>query len=138
MSVEIVNSKPYRPVELFHVLTPQVPARYGYDRWAFGCLVFDMMQIHPRLTNSSGQQLRLFSKCDMSRDQRQVMAIRDSRLCEFTDKSMRELIIAAQDVLSRRGLASASVTLAEHCRWCVDASMASVCRSSSTSVELAK
>ena len=88
--------------------------------------------------NSSGQQLRLFSKCDMSRDQRQVLQIRDARLGEFTDQSMRELIVATQDVLSKRGLASASVTLAEHCRGCVDASVASLRPSTSTSVELAK
>jgi len=113
------------------VLTPKVPARYGYDRWAYGCIVFDVMQIHPRLLDAAGQQLRLFSKCDMSRGRRQTFAVRDSRLLDFTDQTISDLVLAAQDVYSKRGLASASVTLSEHCRSCVEASVAN--RSASAS-----
>ena len=93
---DCVNSAPYRPVGLFHTEASEVPVGFCFDLWAFGCVIFDVLQSHPRLRNAKGRCLRLFSGVVMCRMERQVLSTRNSRLVLHLKKEATLLVVSLQ------------------------------------------
>ena len=63
---DMVNATIYRPLHLFHAASSVVSVCYSFDLWAFGCIVFDVMQRHPRWRSEDGRVARLFSGVRMN------------------------------------------------------------------------
>ena len=60
----------------------EVHVLYGFDTWAFGCIVFDVLQQHPRLRSVEDKVMRLFSCVNMKLDCAQVLSVRNYRLTQ--------------------------------------------------------
>jgi serine/threonine protein kinase len=94
-----VNSEPYRPVELFHMGNSRVHALCRYDVWAYGCMVFDIAQVHPGLRDEDGGIQRLFGQVDMKCDAPTVYCIRNYRITTYGHMSVQDLILLAQPLM---------------------------------------
>ena len=114
LTADLVNSAPYRPVELFHMGSSRVPSRCRYDVWAYGCMVFDIAQQHPGLRDEAGVIQRLFGQVDMRCDAQRVYCIRNYRIKTYGHMSVQNLILLAQPVgMNGRDQLSASSLVIE-------------------------
>ena len=93
---DMVNSELYRPLYLFHSAGAEVRARFSFDLWAFGCVVFDVLQAHPRLRSSQGRFLRLFSGVTLKGDYEYVLRVRNYRLVEKLAKDAVAVVVRFQ------------------------------------------
>ena len=91
-----VNSTIYRPLDLFHNAGCEVPAQYRFDMWAFGCIVFDVCQSHPRLRSSDGRALRLFEGVNMKATIMQAFRVRNYRLTKHMEKDVVVVVVRFQ------------------------------------------
>ena len=83
-----VNATIYRPLDLFHNAGCEVPVHYRFDLWAFGCIVFDVCQTHPRLRSSAGRALRLFEGVNMKAEIMDAFRVRNYRLTKHLEKDV--------------------------------------------------
>jgi len=61
-TADAINALEYRPFDLFNLAGRSAVAVHPrHDMWAFGCLVFDVVQNNPRLRERAGAPLRLMS-----------------------------------------------------------------------------
>jgi hypothetical protein len=103
LTADLVNSEPYRPVELFHIGSSRVSLRCRYDVWAYGCMVFDIAQQHPGLRNDDGVRQRLFGQVDMRCNAQRVYSIRNYRIKTYAHPAVQNLIVLAQPVGLKKG-----------------------------------
>jgi hypothetical protein len=103
LTADLVNSAPYRPVELFHMGSSRVSLRCRYDVWAYGCMVFDIAQQQPGLANADGVVQRLFWQVDMRCNAQRVYSIRNYRIKTFAHLAVQNLILLAQPVGLKKG-----------------------------------
>ena len=103
LTADLVNSAPYRPVELFHMGSSRVPSRCRYDVWAYGCMVFDIAQQHPGLRDADGVMQRLFGQVDMRCNAQRVYSIRNYRIKTYAHLTVQNLILLAQPVGLKKG-----------------------------------
>ena len=92
----MVNSSAYRPVHLFHQGGGQVSVQYSFDLWAFGCLLFEVLQQHPRLRSADQRLLRLFGGVKMTMDYMLVLRVRNYRLSKFLEQRVLALVVRCQ------------------------------------------
>ena len=93
---DMVNTSTYRPLHLYHAAASEVNVQYTFDLWAFGCVVFDVLQRHPRWRSRDGRLLRLFSEVNMGGDYIGVLRIRNYRLSKMIDKVAVTLVVRLQ------------------------------------------
>ena len=91
-----VNTAVYRPLHLFHAAGALVSAQFSFDVWALGCIVFDVMQQHPRLRNTQGRVLRLFSGINMAGEYQYVLRARNYRLAKKMPKDSVAVVVRFQ------------------------------------------
>jgi hypothetical protein len=103
LTANLVNSEPYRPVELFQMGSSRVPFRCRYDVWAYGCMVFDIAQQHPGLRDDDGVIQRLFGQLDMRCSTQTVLSIRNYRVKTYGHMAVQNLILLAQPVGLKKG-----------------------------------
>ena len=92
----MVNATIYRPLHLFHAAGSEVSVCYSFDLWAFGCIVFDVMQRHPRWRSEDGRVARLFSGARMNGVYDYVLRVRNYRLAKMLEKDVYALVIRCQ------------------------------------------
>ena len=93
---DMVNATIYRPLHLFHAASSVVSVCYSFDLWAFGCIVFDVMQRHPRWRSEDGRVARLFSGVRMNGVYDYVLRVRNYRLAKMLEKDAATLVIRCQ------------------------------------------
>ena len=93
---DMVNTSIYRPLHLYHAAGSEVNVQYTFDLWAFGCVVFDVLQRHPRWRSRDGRLLRLFSEVNMEGDYSGVLRIRNYRLTRMLDMVVVMLVVRLQ------------------------------------------
>ena len=93
---DMVNATIYRPLHLFHAAGSEVSVRYSFDLWAFGCIVFDVMQRHPRWRSADGRAARLFSGVRMDGEYDYVLRVRNYRLVKMLEKDVAAFVIRCQ------------------------------------------
>ena len=96
IAADMVNATVYRPLHLFHAAGSKVSVCYSFDVWAFGCIVFDAMQRHPRRRSANGQVARLFSGVRMSDEYDYVLRVRNYRLVNMLEKDVAALVVRCQ------------------------------------------
>ena len=96
VAADMVNAAIYRPLHLFYAAGAEVGAHYSFDLWAFGCIVFDVLQKHPRWRSEDGRATRLFSGVRMNVDFITVLHGRDYRLVKHVEKDVLALIVRLQ------------------------------------------
>ena len=96
IAADMVNASLYRPLHLFHAAGSEVRVCYGFDVWAFGCIVFDVMQRHPRWRSDCGKEGRLFSGVRMTDAYDLVLRVRNYRLVKILDKDVAALVVRCQ------------------------------------------
>lgn len=105
-----INASEYRPFDLIDCGGCEVRVHPRHDMWAFGCLLFDLMQGNPRLRNGpGGAALRLMSGVDLRRGELISDArwrLRDIRL-RYVDKQCAAVI---RQVQPRRQLGQRAAT----------------------------
>ena len=114
MRADLVNTEVYRPLRLFHSARSLVRAQFGFDRWAFGCVVFDVAQGSIRFRSRSGKALRLFSGLPLSDDMKMVLRARNQRLLRFVSPPVVSVVLQCQpeNAEMRGSQASAELVLA--------------------------
>lgn len=91
-----VNSPQYRPFELLQY-NSRVPLTSRFDVWAFGCLIFDVAQVHPRQRGQPMRLFRLMGGIDLDHCSQNVLwSSRNSRINAYARKGVRSLIAALQ------------------------------------------
>ena len=93
---DLVNATLYRPLHLFHAAGSEVSVCYTFDVWAFGCIVFDVMQGHPRSRSANGKAVRLFSGVCMEDEYDYVLRVRNYRLVQMVEKEVATLVTRCQ------------------------------------------
>ena len=93
---DMVNSELYRPLYLFHTACAEVRVRFSFDLWAFGCVIFDVLQAHPRLRSSQGRFLRLFSGVQVKGDFHCALRVRNYRLVNKLAKAVVAAVVRFQ------------------------------------------
>ena len=96
IAADMVNTKVYRPLHLFYAARSEVNVRYTFDLWVLGCIVFDVLQNHPRWRSSDGRLLRLFEQVDMKTDYSCAVRVRNLRLVRMLDKEVVMLVVRLQ------------------------------------------
>ena len=71
-------------------------AQFSFDVWALGCIVFDVMHQHPRLRNTQGRVLRLFSGINMAGEYQYVLRARNYRLAKKMPKDSVAVVVRFQ------------------------------------------
>ena len=61
----MIQSEVYRPWDLFHAAQSLVRLRPRHDVWAFGCLAYEVAQMHPGIWREGRAPSRLFSGVNM-------------------------------------------------------------------------
>jgi hypothetical protein len=116
LRADLVNTEVYRPLHLFHSARSLVRAQFGFDRWAFGCVVFDVAQgsIRFQKKKRSGKALRLFSGLPLSDDMKMVLRARNQRLLRFVSPPVVSVVLQCQpeNAEMRGSQASAELVLA--------------------------
>ena len=92
----MVNATIYRPLHLFHAAGSEVSVCYSFDVWAFGCIVFDVLQEHPRSRSAVAKVARLFSGVRMNDEYDYVLRVRNYRLVQMLEKEVATLVIRCQ------------------------------------------
>ena len=93
---DMVNATIYRPLHLFHAAGSEVSVCFSFDLWAFGCIVFDVMQRHPRWRSADGRVARLFSGVKLNGEYDYVLRVRNYRLIKMLEKDVAALVIRCQ------------------------------------------
>ena len=70
--------------------------QYSFDVWAFGCVVFDVMQTHPRWRSTDGRAARLFSGVKMRDEYDYIVRVRNYRLAKMLEKDVVALVVRRQ------------------------------------------
>ena len=96
IAADMVNATVYRPLHLFHAVGSEVSVCYSFDVWAFGCIVFDVMQGHPRWRRADGKVARLFSGVRMNDEYDYVLRVRNYRLAKMLEKDVAALVVRCQ------------------------------------------
>ena len=96
MAADLVNTETYRPLHLFREARSEVRVQYSFDCWAFGCIVFDVLQRRPPSRGSDGRLLRLFHHVDMKSDQEAALKVRNYRLTKMLDRGVVMLVVRLQ------------------------------------------
>ena len=96
MAADLVNTEAYRPLHLFREARREGRVQYSFDCWAFGCVVFDVLQRHPRSRGSDGRLLRLFHHVDMKSDLQAALRLRNYRLAKMLDRDVVVLVVRLQ------------------------------------------
>ena len=91
-----VNSELYRPLPIRNKSSVRVPVRYHFDRWAMGCMVFDMFQVSPPRLSSTGTRLRLFDGISSKLDLPTAWRHRNFVLKKFALPEVIAFIVACQ------------------------------------------
>ena len=91
-----VNSELYRPLQIRNKSSMRVPVRYHFDRWAMGCMVFDMFQVSPPRLSSTGTRLRLFDGISSKLDLPTAWRHRNFVLQKFALPEVIAFIVASQ------------------------------------------
>ena len=61
----MIQTEVYRPWDLFHAAQSLVRLRPRHDVWAFGCLVYEVAQLHPGIWREGRAPAHLFSGVNM-------------------------------------------------------------------------
>ena len=93
---DMVNATIYRPLHLFHAAGSEVSVCHSFDVWAFGCIVFDVLQEHPRSRSAVAKVARLFSGVRMNDEYDYVLRVRNYRLVQMLEKEVATLVIRCQ------------------------------------------
>ena len=93
---DMFTSMVYRPLHLRRSGAMLVPVRYYFDRWAFGRVLFDLLQSPRRLRSSSGRPLRLCEAMSESYDQQALFRLRNRRLQQFALPRVGPVILECQ------------------------------------------
>ena len=96
VQADIVNTEVYRPLHLFHCAGSLVRAHAAFDRWAFGCIVFDVAQGPERFRSRTGKPLRLFSGLPMREDMAMLRRARNQRLQRYVAERAVPLVLQCQ------------------------------------------
>ena len=100
---DMVNAVVYRPLHLWYAAGSMVYAKYNFDLWAFGGIVFDVMQRHPRLRSQGGNALRLLSGVPMKQPYMDVLRVRNYRLTKQLEEDQVAVVVRLQPYQSARG-----------------------------------
>ena len=92
----LVNSSAYRPLQLFYMVGSEVAASYSFDKWAFGCVVFDVLQQHPRLRSRDDRALRLFEGVNKKSGLMEGIRVRNYRLTKHLEKVVVAVVVRFQ------------------------------------------
>ena len=93
---DLVNTAAYRPLHLFHNRGSLVRAQFGFDRWAFGCVIFDVAQGLARFRSRTGKALRLFSGLILDENMAGLLRARNHRLLRYLAASVIPLVLNCQ------------------------------------------
>jgi hypothetical protein len=93
---DLVNTAVYRPLQLFQHRGSLVKAQFGFDRWAFGCVIFDVAQGPARFRSRTGKALRLFSGLSLVENKAGVLLARNHRLLKYLAASVIPLVLQCQ------------------------------------------
>jgi len=96
VNASVVNTEVYRPLQLFHCAGSLVRAVPAFDRWAFGCIVFDVAQGPERLCSRTGKPLRLFSALPLRDDVTMLRRARNLRLQRYLAARAAALVLHCQ------------------------------------------
>ena len=96
IAANMVNTSVYRPLHLFYTGGGEVSVRYSFDLWAFGCVVFDVLQQHPRWRSADGRVRRLFSGVKMDHDYNGVLRLRNYRLVQMLARDVVARVVRFQ------------------------------------------
>jgi len=89
-----VNSPEYRPFELFRCYDSLVAVRPRFDIWSFGCLVFDVANVHPR---QRGRAPRMMTGAALDGGNVHSLTLaRNGRVAQYARVCVRPLILALQ------------------------------------------
>ena len=101
----LVNADVYRPLHLWYAAGSLISVQCSFDLWAFGCIVFDVLQRHPRLRNQDGHALRLFSGVKRKGRYADVLRVRNYRLVNRLDEDVVAVVVRFQPdwVMGRGG-----------------------------------
>ena len=90
---DAVNATVYRPLDLFHSAGSEVPVQYRFDVWAFGCVMFDLLQPHPRLRSREGRALRLIEGVNLKAEMMDAFRIHNYRLVKHVEKDVVAVVV---------------------------------------------
>jgi len=96
VQADVVNTEVYRPLQLFHCAGSLVRAVPAFDRWAFGCMVFDVAQGPERFRSRTGKPLRLFSALPLRDDMTMLRRARNLRLQRYLAARAAALVLQCQ------------------------------------------
>jgi serine/threonine protein kinase len=92
-----VNTATYRPFELFRLFESRVLVVSRFDVWAFGCLVFDVGQVHSRQRGASGKLCRLMGGVDLENaGVAKLWETRNGRIDAYARNDVRAVILSLQ------------------------------------------
>ena len=100
---DTVNSAGYRPLHLLYAGTTRVSVQYSFDVWAFGCVVFDVLQTHPRWRSPEGRALRLFSGTSRSLEYAHILRLRNHRISKMLETQAVALVLRCHSVKGQQG-----------------------------------
>ena len=101
---DTVNSAGYRPLHLLYAGATRVSVQYGFDIWAFGCIVFDVLQTHPRWRSPDGRALRLFSGITSKRlEYAHIIRLRNQRISKMLETQAVALVLRCHSVKGQQG-----------------------------------
>ena len=109
-----VNSRDYRPVELFSMGSATVQPRKRYDLWAFGCIIYEVAaSSNPRTRGPSGVVTPLFNGLKMGGQVESVINGRDYKLNLCCPSSVKQVVVLCQP---RSGLRQSQTKAIDVCR----------------------
>ena len=115
VQADCVNTEVYRPLHLFHCAGSLVRAHCAFDRWAFGCIVFDVAQGSERFRSRTGKPLRLFSGLPMREDVTMLRRARNQRLQRHMAAQAVPLVLQCQPDRPRPAESQSSAELCGAC-----------------------
>ena len=92
-----VNSRDYRPVELFSMGSATVHPRKRYDLWAFGCIIYEVAaSSNPRTRGTNRVVAPLFNGVKMDGQVEHVISGREYRLNRCCPSAVKPVVVLCQ------------------------------------------
>ena len=91
-----VNSLLYRPFHLWSSPSLRIAARYAFDRWAFGAVVFDVFRNEASYSSSQGTPHRLSSGLSAGMPLQFMLRTRNFRIQQYTRVQAVRVIVHCQ------------------------------------------